>query len=169
MSVLESCMKHSSHLFLGMVETMLRKDKERSRIRVLQRDTLRGLLGIRRMVRVPNARIRELCGVTKWVDERIEKGVLGWFDHVERMESDRTAKRIYVRECTGSRSLRSLRKRWIVIVKECLRKRSMHIRQERRMMPDRCEWRCFVRRNAWGVDRGMNIDEMLQLWVPTAI
>ena len=36
---------------------------------------LRGLLGIRRMDRVPNARIRELCGVTKEVGERIDEGV----------------------------------------------------------------------------------------------
>ena len=34
-------------------------------------DILRGLFGIKRMVRVPNARIRELCGVTKAVDGSI--------------------------------------------------------------------------------------------------
>ena len=33
---------------------------------------LRSLLGIRRMDRVPNGRIRELCGVTKGVDERTD-------------------------------------------------------------------------------------------------
>ena len=33
---------------------------ERSRVRALQMDKLKGLLGIRRMDRVPNARIREL-------------------------------------------------------------------------------------------------------------
>ena len=38
------------------------------------------------MDRAPNARIRELCGVTKWVDEKIDEGVLRWFGHVERME-----------------------------------------------------------------------------------
>ena len=42
--------------------------------------TLRELLGIRRMDRVPNARITELCGVKKGLDERIDKGVLRWFD-----------------------------------------------------------------------------------------
>ena len=36
----------------------------------------RGLLGIRRMDKVLDARIRELCGVTKEVDERIDEGVL---------------------------------------------------------------------------------------------
>ena len=46
-------------------ETMLRKKKERSRIRALQMDNLRGSLGIRRMDRVPNAWIKEFCGVTK--------------------------------------------------------------------------------------------------------
>ena len=39
-------------------ETMIWTEKETSRIRVVQMDNLRGLLGIRRMVRVPNARIR---------------------------------------------------------------------------------------------------------------
>ena len=44
-----------------MAETMLWKEKERSRIRDVQMDNLKGLLGIRRMDRVPNAQIRELC------------------------------------------------------------------------------------------------------------
>ena len=38
-------------------------------------DNLRGLLGIRRMDRFMNAWIRDLSGVTKGVDERID-GVL---------------------------------------------------------------------------------------------
>ena len=42
-------------------ETMLWKEKERSRIRAVQMDNLRSLLGIRRMDRVPNAQTRELC------------------------------------------------------------------------------------------------------------
>ena len=46
------------------------------------------MLGIRRMYRVPNTRITELCGVRKSLHERIDEGVLRWFDHVERMERD---------------------------------------------------------------------------------
>ena len=63
-------------------ETMIWREKERSRIKAVQMDNLRGLLGIRRMDKVPNARIRELCGVTKGVDEKIDEGVLRWFGHV---------------------------------------------------------------------------------------
>ena len=65
-------------------------------------DNLKGFLGIRRKDRVPNARIRELCGVRKGLDEIIGEGVLRWFDHVERMGNDRIAKRVYIGECAAS-------------------------------------------------------------------
>ena len=64
-------------------------------------DNLRGLLGIRRMDNVLNAQMRELCGVKKGLDERID-GVLWWFGNMERMERDRIAKRVFVEECTVS-------------------------------------------------------------------
>ena len=100
-------------------------------------DNLRGLLGIRKMGKVPNARIRQLCGVTKDVDEKIDEGVFRWVGHVERMENDRLAKRVYVGECAGSRSMGRQRKRWIDTVKDCLKKRGLEIRQARKMVHDR--------------------------------
>ena len=57
-------------------ETMLWKEKDRSKITAVQMNNLRGLLGIRKMDRVPKARIRELCGVTKDLDKRIDEGGL---------------------------------------------------------------------------------------------
>ena len=68
-------------------------------IRAVQMDNLRGLLGIRGIERVPNARKRELCGAKKGLDERIDEGVLRWFGYVERMESDMIAKRVCVGVC----------------------------------------------------------------------
>ena len=41
------------------------RDKERARIRAVLMDNPRGLLGTREMNKAPNARIRQLCGVTK--------------------------------------------------------------------------------------------------------
>ena len=104
-------------------ETMILREKERSMIRVVQVENLIGLLGIRRMDKVPNARIKQLCRLTKVGDEKIDEGVLRWFGHVEGMENDRIAKRIYEGECAGSRSMGRPRKRWIDIVKDCLKKR----------------------------------------------
>ena len=53
------------------------------------------------------------------------------------MENDRIAKRVYVGECAGSRSVGRPRKRWINTVKDCLRKIGLDVRQERRMIQDR--------------------------------
>ena len=78
-------------------ETMLFKEKERSRIRAIQMDNLRELIGIRRMDKVPNARLRELCGVKKGLDERMDEGMLRWFGHVERMELIGLPKELYSR------------------------------------------------------------------------
>ena len=68
-------------------ETMIWREKKWSRIRAVQKDNLRSLLGIRRMNKVLNARIRLLCGVTKGVEEKIDEGVLRWLGHVERIET----------------------------------------------------------------------------------
>ena len=45
-------------------------------------NNLKGLLSIRPMDSIPNARIRELCGVKKGLDEKIDEGVLRWFGHM---------------------------------------------------------------------------------------
>ena len=56
------------------------------------------------------------------MDKRIVEGVLQWFSHVEIIENDRIAKRVYIGECTGSWSIGRLWKRWIDIVRDCVKK-----------------------------------------------
>ena len=122
---------------------MIWKEKEIFRIRGVQIDSLRDLLGIRKMDKVPNARIKHLCGVTKDVDEKID-GVLRWIGLVERMENYRTTKRVYVGELAGSRSVGRPRKRWIDAVKDSLKKKGLVVRHARTV------WRGFVRGNTMG-------------------
>ena len=86
------------------------------------------------MDKVPSARIRQLCGVTKGVDER----------NVERMENDSIAKRVYVGECAGIRSVCRPWKRWVDTVKGYLKKTGSDVRHARRMVHDRSVWRVFV-------------------------
>ena len=70
---------------------MIGKEKERSKTKAVQTYNFRGLLGIRRMDKVQNVRIR------------------GWTKG--SMENDKIAQRVYIGECEGCRSLGRLRKR----------------------------------------------------------
>ena len=72
--------------------------------------------------------VRELCGVMKGVDERIDEGIPQLFGDVERIENDRIAKRVYVGECTGNLSMDRPRKRLIDTVNYCLRKIGLDVR-----------------------------------------
>ena len=57
----------------------------------------------------------------KGVNKIIYEGVLRWFGHVERMENNRIAKRVYVGESAGSRSVSRPWKRLINTEKDCLK------------------------------------------------
>ena len=61
----------------------LRSEKVRSRIRAVQMDNLRSSLSIRRVNKIPNARVRELVGVKRGMDERTDKSVFWWFGLIE--------------------------------------------------------------------------------------
>ena len=50
------------------------------------------------------------------------------------MEKDRIAKRDYLGECAGSRSVGTPQKRWIDTVKQCLRKRGLDVKHARRIV-----------------------------------
>ena len=64
------------HILTNGSETMIWREKESSRIKAVQMDNLRSLLGIRRMDKVPKVQIRQLCGVMKGVDEKNDENVL---------------------------------------------------------------------------------------------
>ena len=74
---------------------------------------------------------------------------------MERIENDRIAKRVYVGECADNRSVGKQWKKWIDNVKDCLKKRVLDVRQERRMEHDRGVQRGFMRGNPLGVSRGV--------------
>ena len=54
---------------------------------------------MRRRDKMPNMQIRELFGVTKGVDERIDESVFRWLWPIERIGNDRIAKRVCVGIC----------------------------------------------------------------------
>ena len=77
---------------------MLSNEKEKSRIRAVQMNNLRGLLGIRRMDRIPNAWVRQLCSMKKGLRKVFFGGSAMW----KGWRGDRITKREYVEECACS-------------------------------------------------------------------
>ena len=51
--------------------------------------------------------------------------------------------RVYVRKCAGTHSVGRSWKSWIDIMKGCLRKRGLDVRQGRKMLHDKSEWLGF--------------------------
>src|SRR5678816_2500347 len=102
---------------------MVWNKRYRSKVQCVQMDNLRGVLGVRRIDKMRNERIRELCGVNKGVNERINESTLRWFSHVGRMDDSRLVKRMYSGECVGNRPAWRPKKKWIESVKECLQER----------------------------------------------
>ena len=78
----------------------------------------------------------------KVINERVHECLLWWFGHVEKMENDRNAKRVYVGECAGRDSVGRPWKKWIDTVKDYLRERNLEVRQARRMTRV-CEEECM--------------------------
>ena len=69
--------------------------QERRKIEVFELMCLRNICFIRRADRVRNSLMRERCACELSVLERIERNVLKWFGHEERMGEDTLVKRVY--------------------------------------------------------------------------
>ena len=72
--------------------------------------------------------------MSKGAEEKINEDVLRWFGHVERMENNRIAKRVYVGKCAGSCSVARPKKGSIDTVNNCLRKRGLDVSEANKMM-----------------------------------
>jgi hypothetical protein len=126
-------------------EAMVWNPKYRSKVQAVQMDNLRGILGVRRIDKMRNEHIRELCGVKKGVNEKINENILRWFGHMERMNRSWLVKRMYNGECVGNRPVGRPKKRWIESLKECLTERNVSLVEARRMVCDRSVWRGFCK------------------------
>ena len=65
------------------------------------------------------ARIREMCGITKEVDERIDKSVLRWFAILKEFRIIRQLNGYMKNEYMGSCLVGRPRKRWTDSVDDC--------------------------------------------------
>ena len=126
-------------------ETWVMNAQIRKRLEVFEMKGLRAICGLRRVDRIRNERIREMCGWKRGIVGRAEEGVLRWFGHVCRMDENRIVGRVMRSEVEGGRGRGRPRMRWMDGVREILGGRGLNVDEGRRVAEDRVRWRAVVR------------------------
>ena len=120
------------------------KAEDRRRVNVLEMSCLRSMCGVTRWDRVRNEEIRRSVGVEASLSDRVDRCVLRWFGHVERMDETRMVKKVYVSSVDGVRGRGRPGKVWMDGVNDALDKRGWTLEQARVEVHDRVCWRNLV-------------------------
>ena len=127
-------------------ETWGMKVEERNKLDVAEMKCLRSMCGVTRMDRVRNEVVRERVGVPERLSERVDRKVLKWFGHVERMGNERLTKRVYVSEVEGERGRGRPPFRWRDGVRRACAEREIGLEEARGLCLDRDAWRSMTDR-----------------------
>ncbi|GBP90131.1 hypothetical protein EVAR_68630_1 [Eumeta japonica] len=86
-------------------------EKNEGRINAVEMRSLRSMCRVSRKDRCRNSDVRQRCGLKEDVVTRVERGMLRWFGHLERMNESNPAKQIYTANgCDGKVGEGRLRK-----------------------------------------------------------
>ena len=121
------------------------KERERQKLNVFEMRCLRSMCGVSRLDRLRNDVERRMTGVRKELAVRVDRNVLRWFGHVERMDDDRLLKKVVSARVDGRGAKGRPRFGWMDGVKKALRDK-MGVREERERARNRNEWRRMVMR-----------------------
>ena len=98
------------------------------------------------MDRVRNDEIRRRTGVTMDLACRVDRNVLRWFGHMERMDGGCLTKRVMEAGVDGRAWRGRRRTSWMHGVKSALSTRGLSVEAARVRARDRDEWRAIVTR-----------------------
>ena len=119
------------------------KESERQKLNVFEMRCLRSMCGVTRWDRLRNTVVRDRTGVKKELAERVDKNVLRWFGHVERMDDEKLLKRVVNARVDGRGARGRPRLGWMDGVKKALKNR-MDVREAKVRARNRIEWRRMV-------------------------
>ena len=119
------------------------RSAERRKVNVLEMKCLRSLVGVSRMDRVRNEEVRRRAGIESELASTVDKRVLRWFGHVERMDESRMARRVLMAEVSGERVRGRPRLGWMDGVKVALGNRGVTVEAARQFAKDRKVWRAW--------------------------
>ena len=119
---------------------------ERNKLDVAEMKCMRSMCGVTRWDRLRNETVRERVGVSEPMSERVDRKILKWFGHVERMGNERLTKKVYISEVSGVRRIGRPPTRWIDGVKRACAVRNIRLEEAKRDCRDRNAWRSMTDR-----------------------
>ena len=77
------------------------RSAQRRKVNVLEIKCLRSLVGVSRMDRVRNEQVLRRAGIERELASKVDRRILRWCGHVERMDEYRLARMVLMAEVEG--------------------------------------------------------------------
>ena len=126
-------------------ETWGLREAERSRLNVFEMKCLRPVIGVTRWDRIRNEEIRRRAGIKETLAEKVERRMLQWFEHVERMEEGRWPKKVKAAKVESRQGRGRPWFGWLDGVKKALAVREVGLQEATHLARDRSVLRELVR------------------------
>ena len=126
-------------------ETSGLREAEKRFLNVFEMKCLSPMVGVTRWDMIRNEEIQRRAGIEKTLAEKVDRRVLQWFGHVERMDEERWPRKVKAAQVEGRLGRGRPRFRWLDGVKRALAIRDVGLQEATQLARERSVWRELVR------------------------